>query len=85
MEGVERDDAAALRVDPEELLILRRLRHRKDAGGVGLEEEVGGQGEHGRRVLQSRGASFETRPSDAPQDEDRWRMGPRKILILRSA
>ena len=40
MQAVERQDAAALRVDPEELAGFSRFRHREDARGVGLQEQA---------------------------------------------
>ena len=41
VEAVERQDAAALRLDPVEAGIVRRLGHREDAEGIGLEQDLG--------------------------------------------
>src|SRR5258708_2892332 len=46
VEAVERQDAAAHRIDPEELPIFGRLGHREDAGGIGLQQEIGCQRHH---------------------------------------
>ena len=40
---VEGDDAAALRIDPEELGVVRRFGHREDAGGIGPQQDLGAQ------------------------------------------
>ena len=43
VKAVERQDTAAPRIDPEQLRIVRRFAHRKDAGSIGGEQDVGGQ------------------------------------------
>jgi hypothetical protein len=40
MKGIERNDAALLRLDPIERRIVGALRHRKDAAGIGLEQHL---------------------------------------------
>src|SRR6202049_3101762 len=41
MKAVERKDAAPLRLDPEQALVVGALRHGEDAAGVGLEQHLG--------------------------------------------
>ena len=50
VKAIERNDAAHLRLDPVERRVLRALRHRKDAAGVGLEQ-------HFRRDLDEGGVA----------------------------
>ncbi len=47
MEGIERDDAAPLGVDPVKRVVIGAFRHGKDAGGIGLEQDLRGDGAHG--------------------------------------
>jgi len=41
MKGIERKDAAMVRIDPEQLGVVCRLGHRKDAAGIGGEQDLG--------------------------------------------
>ena len=41
VEGVQRNDAALLRLDPIKRRVLGAFRHREDAAGVGLEQHLG--------------------------------------------
>ena len=45
--GIERQDAAAFRRDPEQVRIVSPFRHRKYAGRIGAQKRVGG---YARRV-----------------------------------
>ena len=47
VQAVERQDAATFRIDPEQLRIIGRLRHRKNAGCIGLQQDFGGKADHG--------------------------------------
>lgn len=41
-QAIEREDAARLRVDPEQIFIRGALRHREKADGIGAQQNVGG-------------------------------------------
>src|SRR5438105_8576946 len=43
VKGIERQDPAAPRIDPEQLRVDRRFAHREDPGSVGGEQYLGGQ------------------------------------------
>ena len=43
MEGVERQNPAAPRIDPEQLWVVGRFGHREDPGGIGTDQDLGGQ------------------------------------------
>jgi hypothetical protein len=40
VEAIEGNDAALLRLDPVERRVVRAFRHRKDAAGIGLEQDL---------------------------------------------
>ena len=46
VEGVERQHAALVRIDPKHLGIVGVLGHRKNAGGVSAQEKVGCERDH---------------------------------------
>src|SRR5215471_1614910 len=84
MKRVERDDAAALRVDPEQLRVLGRLSHREDAGGIGSEQNFGGQRhQHGNTLRRCRlVAAWTTSVLRHAQDEDSFLLASKAFLIL---
>src|SRR5262249_62327625 len=51
VETFERQDAASVRIDPEQLRVVCRFRHREDPGGVSGEQQIRGQPEHGSGQL----------------------------------
>src|SRR5262249_46879954 len=46
VEGLEREDAAQLRIDPVDLRVITALRHREDPDGVGTQQHLRRQGDH---------------------------------------
>jgi hypothetical protein len=41
-QAIERDNAAHFRIDPEKILVEGALRHRKQADGIGAEQNIAG-------------------------------------------
>jgi len=72
---LEWNDAAPVRIDPEQLWVVGRFRHREDPGGIGFEQNVGGEPDHGRAL---RGAGITVAPTDGEALPQRRSPGERR-------
>jgi hypothetical protein len=58
MKPLERQDAAALGIDPEQLRVLRALRHGKQPGGIGPQQQIGREVAHPFRLCNPPGRQW---------------------------
>jgi len=78
-QAIEREDAARLRVDPEQIFIRGALRHREKADGIGAQQNVGGDPRIGRADGSSGKTERHARLRQAPKLSRSCRKNRRRL------